>query len=63
MTIEYLTGKDYPWLCDSCRATITSLASEMDNMDDLYTSDEEGPCNIAYDNGMFCEGHRCKESG
>ena len=60
--MKYNTGKDYPWLCSTCQAVVTQLAGEMENMDDIYTADEEGPCNIAYDNGLLCDGHTCKES-
>ena len=60
--MKYSTGKDYPWLCSMCQAVVTQLAGEMQNMDDVYAADEEGPCNIAYDNGLFCGGHTCKES-
>ena len=60
--MKYDTGKDYPWLCSECQTVITQLASEIENMDDIYIADEEGPCNAAYDYGLFCGGHTCKGS-
>lgn len=52
---EYLTGKDYDWLCSKCQYVIdqahdlivSGFASEK------YVVDNEGPCNLAYDRRMF----------
>tara|TARA_R100000734_G_scaffold5213_2_gene4541 strand:+ start:243 stop:545 length:303 start_codon:yes stop_codon:yes gene_type:complete len=52
---EYLTGKDYDWLCSKCQMVIdqaydlitSGFASEQ------YVDDNEGPCMLAYDQGMF----------
>ena len=60
--MKYLIGKDYDHLCSAWQGVITQLAGEMQNVDDVYTADEEGPCNLAYDYGLFCNGHSCKES-
>ena len=57
--MKYSTGKDYPWLCSSCQLVIDTIAGTIDQFDDKYASDEEGPRNFAYDHGLFCEGHTC----
>ena len=53
--MKYLTGKDYPHLCDNCQKAI-------DNAHDLivdgfaseqYVDDDEGPCMLAYDRKWF----------
>ena len=51
--MKYFTGNDYPKLCDRCRATITAIAGICEELPDEYASDEEGPCNFAYDNGLL----------
>ena len=53
--MEYLTGKDYPHLCDNCQTAIDyahmlivdGFASEQ------YVDDDEGPCMLAYDKRWF----------
>ena len=57
--MEFLTGKDYPYLCDTCRAAIDSVADAY--IDGLMedTDDEEAPCMYVYDHGMYCGGHEC----
>ena len=53
--MNYLTGKDYTWLCDNCQKVIDQahmlivdgLAS------DIYADDNEGPCMLAHDKGLF----------
>ena len=59
--MEYLTGDDYPDLCDKCRAAISVIAGICEELPDEYAGDEEGPCNYAYDNGLLCGGNDCAE--
>lgn len=54
-----LTGKDYPHLCETCRATIDDVASLVFDGDGPDTDNEEAPCDYVYDHGMFCGGHTC----
>jgi len=56
----YLTGKDYPWLCEECRATVDSVVELVEEYSDEYSSDDEAPCNFVYDHAMFCGGRECK---
>jgi hypothetical protein len=56
--MEFLTGKDYPHLCEICQSQIDSIASIMEDLED--TDDEEFPCNFVYDNNLFCGGQECK---
>jgi len=60
--MEYFTGKDYPKLCDVCRASISSVAGYCSELSDEYASDEEGPLMYVYDWGLMCGGHFCKEA-
>ena len=59
MTTKYLTGKDYPHLCPSCRAVIDMIVGTCSELPDEYASDEEGPCDFAYDQRLFCGGNEC----
>tara|TARA_R100000315_G_C5118075_1_gene67480 strand:+ start:86 stop:259 length:174 start_codon:yes stop_codon:yes gene_type:complete len=49
--MKYLTGKDYPWLCENCQKAIDDAHSLI--IDSLvgeeYVVDNEGPCMLAYD--------------
>jgi len=53
--IKYLTGKDYTWLCDKCQNAIDmAYTLIIDGLaSDIYADDNEGPCNLAYDKGLF----------
>lgn len=53
------TGKDYPHLCDRCRATIDDVASLVFGEDGPDTDNEEAPCDYVYDHRMFCGGSEC----
>jgi len=57
--MEFLTGKDYPHLCDHCRAAIDDIAAVYKDglMED--TDDEEAPCMYVYDHRMYCGGGQC----
>lgn len=56
--MEFLTGKDYDYLCDGCRAVIDQMASMLTESGE-DTDNEEAPCDYVYDNRMFCGGHEC----
>ena len=53
-----LIGKDYPHLCEVCRAAIDDMAM-LYGEDGPDTDDEEAACMAAYDANMFCGGHIC----
>ncbi len=57
--MEYLTGKDYPYLCEACRAVIDTATLTIREAPDTYASDPEGPCNWVYDHRQFCGGREC----
>ena len=52
---EYLTGKDYDWLCSKCQIAIDQAYDliTMGMVSEQYVVDNEGPCNLAYDQRMF----------
>jgi len=70
-TTEFRTGKDYPWLCEGCRAVIDQCAYELETLGGLgdraiesgrlliSLDDDEAPSDWAYDRGLFCGGHEC----
>lgn len=60
--MQYLTGKDYPWLCDACKAVVSEIAALYNDGEMPDTDDEEAPINEAYDRGMLCQGHTCANS-
>ena len=72
MAIEYKTGKDYPLLCRQCQAMVDQCAEEIEvhmSLGDedmvsgrvrLEFDDDEAPCTLAYDRGLFCGGHECE---
>lgn len=55
--MKYLTGKDYPDLCDRCQAAVNGAALIVAIGAD--TDDEEAPLNFVYDNGLYCGGYSC----
>lgn len=55
--MKYLTGKNYHWLCERCRATVDSVVSLVIEGPD--TDDDEAPINFVYDNGLYCGGYTC----
>ncbi len=58
MSDDFLTGKDYPYLCDTCRATIDQIAL-LFNGDQADTDDPEAPAMMVYDQRLYCGGHEC----
>jgi hypothetical protein len=60
--IEFLTGKDYPYLCQSCQRIIDNMAEYLRHYGP-DTDDTEEPIMLVYDRRLFCGGHYCKESG
>jgi hypothetical protein len=69
--MEFLTGKDYPWLCEGCRSAVDQCAEEMAvrvswSDGDVVSgrllidlADQEAPMMLVGDRGMFCGGHEC----
>ncbi len=55
--IKFLTGKDYPNHCATCRATIDSVVPIVAEGPD--TDDPEAPHMFVYDHKMFCGGREC----
>lgn len=58
---KFLTGKDYPHLCEFCRAAIDDMAYYLK----YYgpdTDDVEAPIMLVYDHQLYCGGHVCKQS-
>ena len=53
--MNYLTGKDYTWLCDNCQKVIDQAHMLIVDgfASDIYVDDNEGPCMLAYDKGLF----------
>ena len=70
--MEFYTGKDYPHLCERCKAGIDECAEEITvrmSLGDadmvsgrvlLGFDDNEAPSLLAYDRGLFCGGHECE---
>ncbi len=56
--MNYLAGKDYPWLCDQCKSAINNAAL-VSSTDEQYTDDPEGPAMFVYDNGLYCGKYHC----
>ena len=54
--IEYLTGKDYPDLCDNCKRSIDDAHEliVMGFVSEDYVIDNEGPSMLAYDKRWTC---------
>lgn len=57
--VRFLTGDDYPHLCQDCRATISAIAASIFDGDQADTDDNEAPAMYVYDNKMYCGGHEC----
>jgi hypothetical protein len=58
-TMEYMTGKDCPHLCNDCRVAIDDIAAMYNEGEMSDDDDEEAPCMYVYDHGMYCGGHEC----
>lgn len=55
--MEYITDYD---LCPSCQVVMSHIVSMMDEVEDIYQSDPEGPIMIMYDNQLCCGGSYCE---
>ena len=75
MTIEhktFLAGKDYPWICEQCKAMVDQCVGEIETLMSLGYADmisgrvrlefddNEAPITLAYDRGLSCGGHECE---
>jgi hypothetical protein len=70
--MEFLTGKDYPWMCAECRAAVDQCAEEMAERVSwgdgdvesgrllIDLGDNEAPMMLAGDRGMFCGWGECE---
>lgn len=55
--MRFLTGKDYPELCDTCRHMVDTVVDLVVEGPD--TNDEEAPISSVYDHHLFCGGDHC----
>ena len=55
--MKYLTSKDYPELCASCKRSIDDAHGliVMGFVDESYIDDPEGPSMLAYDKRWLCD--------
>ena len=55
--MEYLTGKDYTWLCNNCQKAIDNAHTLIIDgfVSEEYIDDNEGACMLAYDKRWLCE--------
>ena len=66
--MEFKTGKDYPHLCERCKAGIDECAEEITvrmslgvgGIARLAFKDSEAPVMLAYDRGLLCDNGICK---
>lgn len=56
--VRFLTGKDYPHLCKTCRAVVDNCAMILTE-GGPDTDNVEAPSDMAYDQHLFCGGHCC----
>jgi hypothetical protein len=71
-TMQFYTGKDYPHLCNGCKAMVDQCVEEIEERmalgdEDMVSGrvrlefdDNEAPITLAYDRGLFCGGHECE---
>jgi len=69
--MDFLTGKDYPHICEQCKVAVDQCAEEIEarmSLGDedmvsgrvlLAFDDNEAPSTLAYDRGLFCDGGEC----
>ena len=55
--MEFRTGKDYPWMCEGCRAAVDQCVDAVEIGPD--TDDEEAPLMLAGDMRLLCGGGEC----
>ena len=59
--MEFLLGRDYPHLCDTCRAAIDTAALLLGE-EGLDTDNIEAPIDFVYDHSLYCGGRSCQPS-
>ena len=59
--MNYLTGKDYPHLCDNCQKAIDDAYDLIVDgyVSEEYVDDDEGPCMLAYDKRWLSDDSSC----
>ena len=55
---QFYTGKDYPYLCNGCKATVDQCVELIQMGED--TDDNEAPLMFAGDHRLMCGGHACE---
>jgi len=70
--MKFYTGKDYPHLCNGCKAAVDECVKDIEarmSLGDedmvsgrvlLRFDDNEAPHMLAYDRGLMCGGHECE---
>ena len=59
--MEFLLGRDYPHLCDTCRAAIDTAALLLGE-EGPDTDNIEAPIDFVYDHSLYCGGRSCQPS-
>ena len=59
--MEFLIGRDYPHLCDTCRAAIDTAALLIGE-EGPDTDNIEAPIDFVYDHSLYCGGRSCQPS-
>ena len=71
-TMQFYTGKDYPHLCNGCKAMVDQCVEEIEERmalgdEDMVSGrvrlafdDNEAPIMFAYDHKLMCGGHECE---
>ena len=57
--MDYLTGKEYSWLCDKCKTAIDDIAHQFNEGLMPDSDDPEAPAMFVYDRGLYCGGKEC----
>ena len=57
-TMQFYTGKDYPHLCNGCKAMVDQCVDLVQMGAD--TDDNEAPIMFAYDHALMCGGRECE---
>ena len=56
--MKFLTGKDYPWLCEKCKDAVDTSAIYL-REGGADTDDPEAPLMFAADHNWLCSGREC----
>ena len=60
---KFCAANEYTWLCDNCKGELNKITQSfnliINELPDIYSSDDEYPCNFMYDNKLFCGGYTC----